>query len=140
MTTKMLIFIKKMKTAALSLALIFLVCRTSAQTGKITIYCNVYAAGFHQDIKIDYLGADKFLPDSIRTTVLVDYTAQYRLRAADDNKIVLLMSADGWKLLTIIKAINLDPQYYILSKEILVDEPTRQKYIENIRSSFKTAN
>ncbi len=122
------------------MALIFLGLSSFAQMGKITIYCSVYTDGIHRDIKLDFYGADKFLPDSLKAAVLIDYTKTYRLRAADENSVLLLMSADGWKLSTIISSTRVAPEYNILSKEIPVDEPTRQRYMDNIRSSFKSAN
>ena len=129
-----------MKAVTLSVALIFLGLASFAQAGKITLYCNVFPHGIHQDIQLDYYGADKFLPDSLKTAVLIDYTKGYRLRVADESSILLLMSADGWKLSTLINGSGVSPTYYVMSKEIFVDEPTRQRYMENIRSAFKSAN
>jgi hypothetical protein len=129
-----------MKSLILSILSIFLGLSSFAQAGKITIYCNVSIHGSHHDIQLDYMGADKFLPDSLKTTVLIDYTKTYLVRVADENAMLLLMSADGWKLFSILNSTEFIPVIYTLSKEIPVDEPTRQRYMENIRSSFKSAN
>lgn len=129
-----------MKSIALSISLILLGWSSFAQGGKITIYCNLSTHGAHRDIQLDYYGADKFLPDSLKTAVLIDYTKTYLVRVADENSVLLLMSADGWKIFNIMNSTEFVPVIYALSKEITVDEPTRQRYMENIRSSFKSAN
>jgi hypothetical protein len=129
-----------MKSITVAIISILLGSSSFAQAGKITIYCNVSVHGAHHDIQLDYYGADKFLPDSLKTAVLIDYTKTYLVRVADENSVLLLMSADGWKLFNIVNSTEFVPVIYALSKEIPVDEPTRQRYMENIRSSFKSAN
>jgi hypothetical protein len=126
-----------MKTITFVLALVLSAFCSHAQTTKITIYCYLYTHGAHQDIKFDYGDADKFLPDSIKTAVLIDYSKQYLVRSADENNIILLMSAEGWKLAATLRETQFEPRYYVLSKEIPMDEPTRKLYEENIKSSFK---
>ena len=101
-----------------------------AQTGKVTIYCDVSSS--IAGLRIDYYGAGKFLPDSIRTAVLIDYNKQYRLRYSDVPSVILLMSTDGWK----ICAHTGNSEVYTVCKDIEMDGPTLQQYIQKIRNNF----
>ncbi len=47
------------------------------------------------------------------------------------------MSADGWKLWASPATNTVD---YLLSRDILMDEPTRQLYLKKISDTFKSAH
>jgi len=86
---------------------------------------------------MDYYGLEKFLPDSIKTTVLIDYYKQYRPSYADLPKILLLMGADGWTICARVFLGDKTVPEYTLSKEILLDGPALQIYLGKIKSSLK---
>ena len=125
-----------MKPALLSITLVLLGFFSQAQTQKVIIYCEIHST--ISGPKIDYYGLDAFLPDSIKATVLLDYKNQYRFRNADIQKIILLMGAEGWKLSSIL--LDTNTIEYILSREIPMDEATRQQYLKKIGDSFESAH
>ena len=124
-----------MKAVALTLTLIFLGSFSYAQTQKVTVYCQVYPT--LGGLQIDYNDLDKFLPDSLKTTVLKNYKKQYHLRNADVNNLILLLNTDGWQLVSTYYRESLGTNFYILSKDILLDEAAHQLYIQKLKSSFK---
>lgn len=91
-------------------------------------------------LKLDYFDADKFLPDSIKAVVLIDYKKLFHLRNADIDRVTLLMGADGWKFSSMAVQTDTAYQYYILSKEIDMDEPSREAYLSKLKSSFELSN
>ena len=118
-----------MRTFILSLLFISLASVSFAQAGKATIYCEVSSS--IAGLRIDYYGAGKFLPDSIRSAVLIDYNKQYRLRYTDVPNVLLLMSTDGWKI-----CAHSNGDIYILCKDIEMDGPAFQQYTQKIKDNF----
>ena len=122
-----------MKPVILSLLFVLLMSAAFAQTEKVTVYCNL-SPGLG-GLEIDYYNLGNFLPDSIRSAVVIDYKKQFHVRNADISNVFLLMSADGWKLVSFEK--HSGTTSYLLSREISMDEPTRRLYLEKIKNSFK---
>src|SRR5450631_33762 len=118
-----------MKTLILSMLFVSLASVSVAQTGKVTIYCDVSSS--IAGLRIDYYGAGKFLPDSIRTAVLIDYNKQYRLRYSDVPSVILLMSTDGWKI-----CAHSNGDVYTVCKDIEMDGPSFQQYTQKIKDNF----
>jgi hypothetical protein len=117
-----------MKTFILSMLLVSLASVSFAQAGKVTIYCDVSSS--ITGLRLDYYGAGKFLPDSIRSAVLIDYNKLYRFRYLDVSSVLLLMSTDGWKICARVETV------YTVSKDIEMDGPTFQQYTQKIKDSF----
>jgi hypothetical protein len=125
-----------MKPALLSITLVFLGFFSQAQMQKVIIYCEIHAT--LGGPKIDYYGVDAFLPDSIKAKVLIDYTNQYHFRNVDIPKIILMTGAQGWKLSSILPDANTAES--ILSREVQMDEVSRQLYLKKIGDSFDRAH
>ncbi|MBB6112389.1 hypothetical protein [Mucilaginibacter lappiensis] len=103
-----------------------------AQTHKITIY-----SYFSQNSGIvEYLNYDKLYPDSIKTTVMIDYKKKYQVKSI--NTLLLRMNLDGWKILATIPDAsgingNVDTSIkYVMGKEILLDDAAMKLYLQNL--------
>ncbi len=132
-TEKNRAYMSLQKKFIVSIFLIFLFSVSFGQTKEIVIYCKIYPS--IGGLVVDYYGMEKYLPDSTKADVLVDYKKKYRLRNSDADNAILLMGVDGWRLLS----SYYDPKYsqltYILSKEIYLGEKALQSYLEKLRNS-----
>ncbi len=132
-TEKNRAYMSLQKKFIVSIFLIFLFSVSFGQTKEIVIYCKIYPS--IGGLVVDYYGIEKYLPDSTKADVLIDYKKKYRLRNSDTDNAILLMGADGWRLLS----NYYDPKYsqltYILSKEIYLGETALQSYLEKLRNS-----
>jgi hypothetical protein len=99
--------------------------RAAAQTPTTIVNCWI------QGGKVNYGHLADLLPDSVKTTLLVDVGK--KLNTKDGNLVLLWLEQQGWKLLAV------DPQttgingnvssYYILSKEINLDDSARALFL-----------
>ncbi len=104
----------------------------SADAQKITVYCTISSNG-----KIDYGDLKKLLPDSTNAKLLVDPRTQYGIKKS--NHTLLLMSAYGWKLASVITNVSggggtftSSSSEYLMSKEIYLDAASYGLYLNNL--------
>lgn len=120
-----------MKTTILSFIFICLLSFSFAQTQKITIYCRIIPS--LGTCHVDYFSLPKLLPDSLKTTVLIDYRKKYSFKKTED--LLLLMNLDGWKLASIM--FDNGSSHFFLSREISLDGPAYQLYTEKLKNIEK---
>ncbi len=121
------------KRLTISIFLIFSLFVSFGQTKTITVYCKIYPS--MGGLVVDYFGSAKYLPDSTKTDILVDYKKKYHLRNGDEDYAILLMGADGWKLVSSYYYSPSSQLTYILSREICLEEPAFQSYSGKLRNS-----
>jgi hypothetical protein len=100
-----------------------------AQTHKVDVFCTIDFLG-----NVNYIGLSKLLPDSQKTAILIDYRKKYNIKKGDD--VLLWMTLDGWKLVNAFTGNVNSFTYlsYMLSREILLDEPAYILYVENLKN------
>ena len=122
-----------MKPLPLALILLSLCFVSVAQTQPTTIYCTISDVG-----KVNYGNLDKLLPDSIKTSLLVDPRKQFKFRNAEN--VLLWMSLHGWKLVSAEASVGgiggnvSSSTFYLLSREINLDETARALLIQRLES------
>jgi hypothetical protein len=115
-----------MKRLLFSLVLFVLSVSLKAQTRKIYIYCSVTAGA-----RIKYFtNLEKALPDSLKAALLIDPRKETGLK--DSYDAVLYMLAMGWRWTGNFGNIGVDG--YTLEREVLLDEPTWELYIQRIKA------
>jgi CRISPR/Cas system-associated exonuclease Cas4 (RecB family) len=111
-----------MKKYVLILVLSFITVAAIAQTHRVTVYTTVGTTG-----SATYPGS-KFFPDSIKTSVFINYRKVHKARNA--AQAILLMNLDGWKMLSY--SIYNSEDYYFLSREITLDDNAYKLYVANL--------
>jgi hypothetical protein len=116
-----------MKTFFLISALACLTLSAVAQTPKTVVNCYVTGG------RVDYGHLAQLLPDSIKTTLLVDV---HKLLNTYYNDLVLLwLQNHGWKLS--VGNPNPSDPYYVLTKEIDLDDSARTLFLQKLENLNK---
>ncbi len=126
-----------MKKYLIVLLLSFTAMGAFAQAHKLTIYSSFD----ERYCVVQYPNYDKLYPDSIKTTVMIDYKEKYKV--VFPNTLILRMNQDGWKLISVIVKpdtfngsngigfLNSTTEY-LMSKEILLDDAAMNLYLQNL--------
>jgi hypothetical protein len=126
--------IVKMKPIVSTLVLGLLFLTSSAQTQKITVFCHIDPIG-----KVFYGNLAKFLPDSLKASVLVDARKEPGLRNVDN--VLLWMSLNGWKVITSEPYLSGGvASSYLLSKDIWLDAAARASVMDKLANSEKKSH
>jgi hypothetical protein len=112
-----------MKKTSFIFILLFLSISSFAQK-EISLFCQVWPNGYLYYPK----NLEKILPDSIKTAIMINPRNDFNMKNIDD--VTLFMGANGWRICSFDNKSN----YYILSREITVDEPTWELYIQKLKS------
>ena len=98
-----------------------------AQTNKVNIFCTIDPIG-----RVNYYSLKKILPDSLKSKLLIDPRKEYDIK--DNYKVLLLMTQNGWKLMTTQNGYPYyDVVYFTLSREIYLDDAALELFIENLK-------
>jgi hypothetical protein len=126
-----------MKAVVSVLLLLFVSGASFAQTQKTIVFCRISSAG-----QVNYGNLEKLLPDSIKTSLLVDPRKEFKFRNADN--VILWMSLNDWKLICTEANVNGMPGYpvtasanYLMSKEIVLDEVARAACLKGLETLEK---
>src|ERR1700761_7024626 len=112
-----------MKTFFTIICLSFFTSLLFAQSQKTTIYCTVSISG-----RVDYGDLANLLPDSLKTTLIIDPRKDLNLKKV--NHVLLYLMNKGWKLVAeqsdvsgngIVTTTN----YYVLTREIYLNPEAR---------------
>jgi hypothetical protein len=124
-----------MKTLFFTICLFVFAGPLFAQNQKTVIYCTVGVTGI-----VRYGDLAKFLPDSLKTSILVDPRKDLNLRKLDH--VLLYMFNNGWKLASIESNVTgggmvTSDIYYFLTKEIYLDNAAHALFMQNLLNSEK---
>ena len=124
-----------MKASLFVLFILFSVLSVKAQKKEITVFCTIDFAG-----RAQYGDLGKLLPDSLKSTLLIDPRKQVNLR--NPLHVVLWMNENGWKLVTVISNVTsggmVTTEYgYFMSKQIYLDDAAAALFHQNLINSEK---
>lgn len=121
-----------MKPLLLISAMLFTGLASFAQTPNTVVNCWI------SNGKINYGHLPDLLPDSIKSSLLVDPGRQFHLK--DGNNILLWLEQQGWHLLAVdVEAFGSNGSVesrstYILSKEIYLDDTARGIFLQRLQN------